>query len=78
MSKDGATKILRAWVNVWNDKPDDPRAESAVKSLALRAGVDDEFDAAIAYALEQGWLAKKKTGWLTLTAAGWSTRGGRK
>jgi len=70
MEQEAALRILRAWVGQWRDGPGEMRANAAVRALALGVNVDAEFEAAVGYALNQGWLEIARPGWLWLTEAG--------
>ena len=70
MEHEAALRILREWVQRWHDEPGFPRAEAVVRALALEVGVDAQFDAAIGYAIDQGWLDNTTPGWIRITQAG--------
>jgi hypothetical protein len=70
MDHENAIRLLRALV-ARGCKSDEPMADAFIRAIALEIGLDDEFDAAFAYAVKQGWLDKsKKRGWTNLTKAG--------
>jgi hypothetical protein len=47
-------------------------ANVAIRNIAAQAGLDDQFDAALEYAMRQRWLVSPTIGWGTLTAAGYA------
>jgi hypothetical protein len=65
--RDIAIRLLVAW----GLREGDPMANAAIRSIAVQAGLDNELDAASAYALGQGWLTNASPGWSTLTPAGY-------
>ena len=53
MGRDAATRFLRVLV-ARGLHPDAPMADAAIRNIAIEAALDNEFDAARNYALQQG------------------------
>jgi hypothetical protein len=49
---------------------DAPLADAAIRNFALQAGLDNEFNMAWNYALQQGWLVNVIAGWSRLSPIG--------
>jgi hypothetical protein len=47
-------------------------ANVAIRNIAAQAGLDDQFDVALEYAMRQRWLVSPTIGWGTLPAAGYA------
>jgi hypothetical protein len=70
MDHENAIRLLRALV-ARGCKSDEPMADAFISGIALEIGLGRELDPALAYAVKQGWLDKrKKRGWTNLTKAG--------
>jgi hypothetical protein len=44
-----------------------------IRNIALQAGLDNDFDVARDYALQQGWLVNVAAGWGRLSPIGYAT-----
>jgi len=71
MKRDAAIRLVRALV-ARGVGQSDSMANVAIRNIAAEAGLDDQFDAALEYAMQQRWLVSPTIGWATLTAAGYA------
>jgi hypothetical protein len=71
MERDAAIRLVRALV-ARGVGQSDSMANVAIRNIAAQAGLDDQFDAALEYAMRQRWLVSPTIGWGTLTAAGYA------
>jgi hypothetical protein len=55
MGRDAAIRLLRVLV-ARGLRPDAPMADATIRNIAVEAALDNEFDVARNYALQQGWL----------------------
>jgi len=75
MENEAAIRLLRALVAV-GLRQRESMANAAIRSVAGQAGLD-EFDAALQYARQQGWLVESGKAFSTmLTPAGWKAARG--
>jgi hypothetical protein len=75
MENEAAIRLLRALVAV-GMRQRESMANAAIRSVAGQAGLD-EFDAALQYARQQGWLVESgKAFSMMLTLAGWKAARG--
>jgi hypothetical protein len=70
MERAAAIRLLQVLV-ARGLRPDAPLADAAIKNIALQAGLDNEFDVARHYALQQSWLLNVAAGWSRLSPAGY-------
>jgi hypothetical protein len=71
MERDAAIRLVRALV-ARGVGQSDSMANVAIRNIAAQAGLDDQFDAALEYAMRQRWLVSPTIGWGTLTAVGYA------
>ena len=71
LKRDAAIRLVRALV-ARGVGQSDSMANVAIRNIAAEAGLDDQFDAALEYAMQQRWLVSPTIGWATLTAAGYA------
>jgi hypothetical protein len=71
MERAAAIRLLRVLV-ARGLRPDAPLADAAIQNIALQAGLDNEFDVARDYALQQGWLVNVAAGWSRLSPTGYT------
>lgn len=69
MERDAAIRLVRALV-AQRLGHSDSLADLAIRNIAVQAGLGDQFDSALGYAIQHRWLATPTLGWRTLTAAG--------
>ena len=75
MENEAAIRLLRALVAV-GLRQRESMANAAIRSVAGQAGLD-EFDAALQYARQQGWLVESGKAFSTmLKPAGWKAARG--
>jgi len=75
MENEAAIRLLRALVAV-GLRQRESMANAAIRSVAGQAGLD-EFDAALQYARQQGWLVESGKAFSTmLTSPGWKAARG--
>ena len=71
MERDAAIRLMRALVARGLGQSDS-MANVAIRSIAVQAGLDDQFDPALEYAIQHRWFASPTLGWSTLTASGYA------
>ena len=72
MEREAAIRLLRVLV-ARGLRPDVPMADGMIRNIALQAGLDNDFDVARDYALQQGWLVSVAAGWGRLSPIGYAT-----
>jgi hypothetical protein len=71
MQRDAAIHLVKALV-ARRLGQSDSMADVAIRDIAVQAGLADQFDSALDYAIQRRWLATPTLGWRTLTAEGYA------
>jgi hypothetical protein len=61
MERDAAIRLMRALVARGLGQSDS-MANVAIRSIAVQAGLDDQFDPALEYAIQHRWFATQRAG----------------
>jgi hypothetical protein len=71
MQRDAAIRLVKALV-ARRLGQSDSMADVAIRDIAVQAGLADQCDSALGYAIQRRWLATPTPGWRTLTAEGYA------